>query len=646
MKRLIYSAAAIGLCGWLGGLNAQEELPREPVPVVADTAPRIAEEGEPLTRGPVHEAFAQAVTPAAENALVVKKEPPALIDEIAPGQRPTGDDIAWIPGYWGWDDDRQDFIWISGIWRAMPPGREWVPGYWAKVEGGFQWVSGYWADLRNEEVEYLPAPPETVDAGPNTQAPTGDEIWIPGTWMWQQNKYVWRAGYWSKGNPKWLWTNAHYVYTPRGYLYVSGYWDFVVPQRGVLFAPIYFQSMPRNYVYSPRLVVNTTSLLDNLFLRPTYRHYYFGDYYASNYRGRGILPYFAFHDSRHGFDSIYSYYRWQNRNDQNWDRQVHNRYDDLRDREAGRPPRDYAAWRQYRDGNQNDRNPFLVNSLQDYGKLQGHDLKFNDIDDKVRQSTGQHLKDLETYRQSRIKQEAEKTARTGDDNRGGDRVRLLKPPIGDDQRDENRGDRPRRDERPTRTERDADAPRIEKPVTPRVEPKGPAGARASDGTIPPREAAKNPKERPGPLNDIRDRDGKNDANDRPKPDRDRPGPLNDIRDQPRDPPKGPSRTDPDGDGRPGVTSPRTLPSPDIIPKNPPREVPKTAPAPRDVPKAAPAPRDVPKAAPPPREAPKAAPQSPRAERGNAGGNPGKGGGNKGNENPGAGNPGKGKREKE
>lgn len=659
MKRLLFTATMAALGGWLGSglLSAQEELPREPVPVVGDAAPRLVDQAEPLTRGPVHEAFAQAVTPAAENGLVVAKEPPPLIEEIPSAQRPAGDDIAWIPGYWGWDDDRKDYIWISGIWRAVPPAREWVPGYWAKVTDGYQWTSGYWADMRVQEVEYLPAPPETVDAGPSSESPTGNEIWIPGCWMWQQNRYVWRAGYWAQGNPNWVWTNSHYVYTTRGYIYVNGYWDFLPPQRGVLFAPVYFRGpIPRNYVYSPRIVVNTVALIDHLFLRPNYRHYYFGDYYAANYRGRGILPYFAFHNSRYGYDSLYSYYRWQHRNDRGWDQHIHARYEDLRDRNEGRPPRDYAAWTQLRDRDTN-RNPLLVNSIQDLAKVQGsHDWKLRDLDDAARKTAGRHLQELDKFRQNRIKVESERTARTDDDKRGGDRVRLLKPPIGDESRPG--VDRPGVD-RPDRTPRTDDVPRLERPS---VEPKGPPGARASDGTIEPRDTPKNPRELPGPLNDIRNRDDKRDPLERPKADRDRPGPLNDLRDQPRDAPKRPARNDPYGDGRPGATSPRTLPGSDNElpgrtpkpvpgisdrpkvdpPRVTPRDLPKTAPAPRDVPRTAPAPREVPKAAPIPRETPRVNPQPARPER-PAGGGAGKGGGNPGTGNP-SGGPGKGKRD--
>jgi hypothetical protein len=27
-----------------------------------------------------------------------------------------------------WDDDSEEYIWVSGIWRVPPPNRQWVPG--------------------------------------------------------------------------------------------------------------------------------------------------------------------------------------------------------------------------------------------------------------------------------------------------------------------------------------------------------------------------------------------------------------------------------------------------------------------------------------------------------------------------------------
>ncbi|WP_425614499.1 hypothetical protein NA78x_004368 [Anatilimnocola sp. NA78] len=680
MKRVLVSLAAIGCASWLTySAQAQEELPREPVPVVADQ--QGDDNFEQLTRGPVHEAFAQAVTPPVEEGLVISKAPPALIEEIPPEQRPAGDNIAWIPGYWGWDDERKDFLWISGIWRAMPPGREWVPGYWAEVTQGFQWMPGYWADMKVAETEYLPAPPETVDAGPNTQAPTGEEIWIPGVWSWQQDRYVWRAGYWSRGSQNWIWTNAHYVYTPRGYVYVSGYWDYNLPRRGILYAPAYFRGpIAQGYRYSPSVVINTAQFIDHLFLRPTYRHYYFGDYYAANYRGRGILPWFAFHNSRYGFDPIYSYNRWNNRNDRDWERRVEARYEDLRDREDGRPPRTYADWQKRNGGN--NRDSFVFGSVQDLTNVRDNNWKFNKLSEDARRDVGRLSQDLDTYRQQRIKTESDKTARRDNDGRGSDRVRLLKPPIGDENaqpvRDRDNADRPGRDndrpgiDRPGRDEvlPGRDTPRGEdRPVRPGVDRPG------RDEVLPPRDTPRS-EDRPGRPGEDRpgrgsvlpgdprggDRPGRSDDNTPPKLDRpvtprpldepkapsergvdprtlpqeaprsarDLPGPLNDVRTPGRDMDRPKSAQDRPGPLNDTRDTPRDRPKTGPgLDRNPPKaETPKAAPrVERDAPKAE-APR-APRVNPaPPREAPRAAP-APRPMPSPAAPAPNRGGGNEG-----------------
>src|SRR6266542_841861 len=96
-----------------------------------------------LTRGPVHEAFAGMVTFNPEPGVVVTKAPPDVIEEVPPEEKPEGDNVAWIPGYWAWDDERSNFLWISGTWRALPPGREWIAGYWSQTAQGYQWISGY-----------------------------------------------------------------------------------------------------------------------------------------------------------------------------------------------------------------------------------------------------------------------------------------------------------------------------------------------------------------------------------------------------------------------------------------------------------------------------------------------------------------------
>lgn len=126
-----------------------------------------------LTRGPVHEAFAGVISYDSVPGIVVKNAPPALIEEISPNERPVGEDVTWIPGYWAWDDERNDFLWISGIWRALPPGREWIVGYWAETTEGYQWTSGFWADVTTTETTYLPPPPIVLKKGQTSKHPQG-----------------------------------------------------------------------------------------------------------------------------------------------------------------------------------------------------------------------------------------------------------------------------------------------------------------------------------------------------------------------------------------------------------------------------------------------------------------------------------------
>jgi hypothetical protein len=137
----------------LGSSPLYSATDEQPPPIPAQEQPEV------LTSGPVHEAFAEPVNLQIQDGLVAPKPPPANIAEIAPAQRPVGEQFVLVPGYWAWDTDRDDYIWISACWRAIPPSMSWVPGYWAKVDEGWEWVAGFWAQSGTQEIEYLPAPP-------------------------------------------------------------------------------------------------------------------------------------------------------------------------------------------------------------------------------------------------------------------------------------------------------------------------------------------------------------------------------------------------------------------------------------------------------------------------------------------------------
>lgn len=311
-------------------------LPAASVLLAEQAQPDSSEpQGEVQLRGPVHEAFAQPIEGRIASGSVVPKQPPEPVPELPPEQRPEGDNIIWIPGYWAWDAERNDFIWVSGIYRQPPPGRRWVPGYWAQASGGWQWVSGYWAAEQQPEQMYVPQPPLTLENGPSLPPPDENSFYVPGVWVHQQSRYLWRPGFWSACQPGRVWIPAHYLWTPGGALFVDGYWDYPLENRGMLFAPIYF---PRPWGYAsgwywrPRHVVGCGPLLNWLFSRPAHRHFYFGDYFGSGYAREGYRPW---HHTHH-YEPLVNYYRWHHRANPSW-------LGDLREgyaaRSAGRLPR-------------------------------------------------------------------------------------------------------------------------------------------------------------------------------------------------------------------------------------------------------------------------------------------------------------------
>ena len=313
-------------------------------------APPTDAGAEVLTRGPIHEAFAETITFKPLQGLRVPLASPALIEELPPDQRPAGDNIAWIPGYWAWDDEGSSFIWVSGIWRNLPPGRQWMPGFWTRDGAEFQWISGYWADVTAEEVEYFPEPPASLEAGPNSVAPSGDHMWIPGSWLWRDSRYRWRPGTWITAQPDWVWIPSYYAYTPYGYVYVDGYWDYSIARRGMLFAPVRFTgdhySRP-GYLYHPQTVISLAALAEHLFLRPRHRHYYFGDYYDPSYRLAGYYPSSSYGSGRHGYDPIYAYNRWTHRNDSGWKKRNEDNFQFFVKNRNERPPHTLSAFQQF-----------------------------------------------------------------------------------------------------------------------------------------------------------------------------------------------------------------------------------------------------------------------------------------------------------
>ncbi len=148
------------------------------------------EQPEVLTSGPVHEAFAQPINTDVQAPVVATAEPPAPIEETPSADRPAAAGVIWVPGYWAWEADRANYVWVSACWRVAPPNRTWAPGYWNPISGGWEWVAGYWGPAGATDVEYLPAPPSVESVDPVGVAPALDRTWVPPCYYWHLGQYV------------------------------------------------------------------------------------------------------------------------------------------------------------------------------------------------------------------------------------------------------------------------------------------------------------------------------------------------------------------------------------------------------------------------------------------------------------------------
>ncbi len=303
-----------------------------------------------LESGPIHEAFAEPITLDTEPDVVVPQQPPEPVPELPPETRPEGDHVIWIPGYWSWMEEDEDFVWVSGVWRSVPPGQQWIPGYWSEEANGYRWTHGFWDSQESQELLYLPAPPESLDSGPASPSPGDDYFYIPGCWRWNDNQYSWRPGFWHPAQNNWVWVPSHYHYSPRGYVFLRGYWDYPLQRRGLLYAPVRFRQpiyRQRGYAYTPTAAINLGQLTLGLFVAPRRGQYYFGNYYGQRYASAGYYPWFDYHNRRRGYDPLFAY---ANRgNDrlltdlrQDYQRFAENDGRDRRDRPdlQGRPDRD------------------------------------------------------------------------------------------------------------------------------------------------------------------------------------------------------------------------------------------------------------------------------------------------------------------
>ena len=408
--RCLLFALMSGVLGEGHAIWAQDA--QNPPAVPAEELPAGA---EVLTGGPVHEAFAKPVSMDPQAPVLVLQQPPENLQEVPPAERPAGANIVWVPGYWAWDADRTDFVWVSGCWRNAPPNTYWVPGYWLQAGNGWEWIGGFWKLISaqpQQEIEYLPAPPAPIEVEAPGAAPQPDQVWVPGCWYWEGGQYVPRHGYWITQQAGWVWVPSHSVWTPRGYIFAQGHWDHDLDDRGVLFCPAFFPRDLRaraGLVFSPGVCIDLGMLRLNLFVYPQYRHYYFGDYYDDVYVRAGILPWFKCQTVHTWYDPLFVYDRWHfQKTDPHWAANLARGFDSRRSHRDLRPARTYQALQAQMNRLPAKRRPErpLVATVQTYAASESTPLKFERITATERQEIAVKAADVHNLRDQRHQWEA------------------------------------------------------------------------------------------------------------------------------------------------------------------------------------------------------------------------------------------------
>jgi len=344
---LLRAALIFAAFGLASAVTSQPPLPPP------DEPPSKQDEPQPgvkvADKGPIHEAFAQPGAEVRGKEMTAPKAPPAPITEVPPDTKPEGANVKWIPGYWQWDAGKNDFIWISGFYRNVPPTREWQPGKWIEKDGKNIYTPGFWrpTDKAIPQVD-LPEPPKTIENGPSTPTDNPDAMWVPGGWEYRNSQFVWRSGYWAAPYKQLMWQPGQYVYGGSGYTYVPGYWDYPLEQRGLLYAPVYIDPqviLNPNWTYTPQYGIGVGGgngwgnggLFGSMFVGPNYNNYYYGNgnagnSYADPYGlggfgfglgyGAPLLGYGGFYPwwfTGNGFyNPLWQHYNWLNRDNRGW----------------------------------------------------------------------------------------------------------------------------------------------------------------------------------------------------------------------------------------------------------------------------------------------------------------------------------------
>ncbi len=247
----------------------------------------------PVENGPVHEAFVTAATEGGVILQTIALAPPAPVNENKPPQCHV--DAIWIPGYWAWVKKIENFVWVSGAWRKPPPDHVWIPGFWNKFEAGWAWVRGFWSKVPEDKLIYIADKPNEPKFEEIPVQPGKNFFWMPGFWEFDfsRRQYHWLSGSWTELDPNWVYVPAYYLWRPKGYIFIAGYWDLIIDARGCAYSAVNIPPESRDAPYTPSSVVQTEQIIKHCFAYyPDYsliclHHWHF---YPAYWIGCGCVP--------------------------------------------------------------------------------------------------------------------------------------------------------------------------------------------------------------------------------------------------------------------------------------------------------------------------------------------------------------------
>jgi WXXGXW repeat (2 copies) len=106
---------------------------------VSETAQDYAP-GPPASQAEYPEAYYPPAGGVSEEPVEAPEPPPPLPEYTQPPC--PGNDYIWTPGYWAWSNG---YYWVPGAWVLAPwVGALWTPPWWGYQNNVYVWHAGYW----------------------------------------------------------------------------------------------------------------------------------------------------------------------------------------------------------------------------------------------------------------------------------------------------------------------------------------------------------------------------------------------------------------------------------------------------------------------------------------------------------------------